>query len=305
MFSASKIKNTLEDFAPDSIIELFDKFMQPDLHKIKHKIKEYFLCLDAEGKTQDPEIAEVIDYFKKNRYSAIPYQYIRNYHASDIKVFYDKENKMFYVHHNNKRLYFPENFDKENVKRYYNGLLIEQDKDSPHRYENDWVSVTDGDIIADIGAAEGIWSLDNVEKADKIYLFECKGQWVKALEKTFEPWRDKITVVNKYVSNINNDTYVTLDKYFIKDRINFIKADIEGMEIQLLEGSDELIKRENNLKFILCTYHRKNDAENLKEMLESGGYKTKYSKRFLFNIDADDLEEPYIRRGIIYAKKND
>ena len=301
MFFKIRIKNILEKFLPDRIIELFDKLMQPEYFTLKHKIKKFFLNLNPDE--QEPEIVEIIDYFKKHRFSAIPYKFNKNYSASDICVYYDKNNKMPYVHHNNKRLYFPNNWDKETVKRYYNGLRIEQDKNSPHRYGKEGFSAADGDILADIGAAEGIWSLDNIEKAGKIYLFECDEIWIKALEKTFEPWHNKTAIVNKYVSDVNNALNVTLDNFFSKDRLDFIKADIEGMEIKLLEGSKELLKRESDLKLLLCTYHNKNDAEIIKVKLENNGYITEYSKGYMFYIQDPELAEPYARRGVIYAKK--
>jgi len=286
---------------PDAVIERLDNLVQPKYFQLKYKTKKYFLNLNYNE--QAPEIVEIIDYFRKYRFSAIPYKFNKNYLVSDIHVYYDKNYKMFYVYHNNKRLYFPHDWNKETVKQYYNGLRIEQDKDSPHRYEKEGFTVMDGDIIADVGTAEGMWSLDNVEKAEKIYLFECDERWIKALEKTFGPYHDKIVIINKYVSDTNNASNVTLDKFFLKDKLNFIKADIEGMEIKLLEGSKELLKRENNLKLLLCTYHRENDAEMLKNILNNNGYRTEYSKGYMFNIYDQEFKEPYIRHGIIRAKK--
>jgi len=286
---------------PDIVIERLDRFVQPKWFSLKYKAKKYFLNLNYDE--QEPEIIEIIDYFRKYRFSAIPYKFNKNYFTSDICVYYDKNNRMYYVKHNNKRLYFPQHWDKDAVREYYNGLRIEQDNDSPHKYEKEGFSVTNGDIIADVGAAEGIWSLDNVEKAEKIYLFECDEKWIEALEKTFEPWHGKIDIINKYVSEINNDSNVTLDKFFANSRLNVIKADIEGMEIKLLEGGRELLKREENLKLFLCAYHGKNDAEILKNTLENNGYKTQYSKGYILYIYDQKFEEPYIRRGIIFAKK--
>lgn len=133
---------------------------------------------------------------------------------------------MKYVIHEKKRLYFPKDWEIENIRSYYNNLCIEQDKDSPHRYETDRFVVQEGDVIADVGAAEGIWALHNAEKAEKIYLFECDKKWIATLQKTFEPWKEKYVIIDKYVSNTNDDKNVTLDSFLRKKRINFIKADI-------------------------------------------------------------------------------
>jgi len=174
----NKIKNCIRRFIPYEII-------------FKHhskKIRNYFLSLN----TDDPEILEIISYFNKYQFSVFPYEFSRKYNASNIDVFFDKTTKTQYVMHDNKKLYFPEDWEIENIRAYYNGLRIEQDIDSPHRYEINGFIVQEGDVIADVGAAEGIWALTNAEKAGKIYLFEYNIEWIKALEKTFEPGKKKL-----------------------------------------------------------------------------------------------------------------
>jgi len=295
-----KAKNIIEKYIPENIIEIFERLLVKKEYIKKNNIKKYFISLDKEN--QEPEIVEIINYFEKHRFSVFPYIYQKNYHAKDVVVYYDKAAKMLYVVHNNRKLFFPYS-DKEKVKRYYNLLRKEQDKNSPHRYEaNDFI-VSDGDIIADIGAAEGIWALENVEKANKIFLFECDEKWVKCLEKTFYPWKEKVVVINKYISDSNYGEYTTLDAFFKDKRIDFIKADIEGMEINLLTGSKELLKRDINIKMLLCTYHRQNDAKIFKKIFEENGFTTEYSKGYLLFIHDEELEEPYVRRGLIRAKK--
>ena len=279
----------------------------------EREIKNYFLSLNADI-IGDQEILEIIDYFKNHNGLIYwyPYSFTRKYFAVDVDVFYDKSNKTRYVLHKNKRLYFPENWDNEYIRTYYNNLRTEQDIDSPHRYETEIFTVQEGDVIADIGAAEGIWALDYAEKVGKIYLFECNKEWIKALKKTFESWKDKVVIVDKYVSNINNRNNVTLDSFFdiseeIAEKeirvIDFIKADIEGMEMKLLEGCKNILSNNINLKLLLCTYHRQNDAADIKELLEKNGFKTEYSKRYMLCSFDKELEKPYLRRGLIRAAK--
>jgi ribosomal protein L7/L12 len=294
------IKNIIEQILPDSIIEWIGNLFKLDYFPVKKKIRKYFLSLNKYE--QETEIAEIINYLEKHRLTAIPYDFCRKYHTKNIAVYYDKTSELLYVYHNNKRLFFPYN-NKEAVRTYYKGLCIEQDKNSPHRYATEEFIAKTGDIIADIGAAEGIWALDNAEKVGKIYLFECQNKWINALEKTFEPWKEKTVIINKYVSNTDEGNNVTLDNIFVKDKINIIKADIEGMEIKLLEGSKKLLISAENLRLLLCTYHQKDDAEKIKEILENNGYMTEYSKGYIFHITDRKLDEPYIRRGIIRAKK--
>ena len=251
---------------------------------------------------QGQKIIEIIDYIRKYGFSVFPYEFVQKYRNTIIDVFYDESNNMYYVMYENKRLYYPYGYSVGGIKAHYNWLNIEQDEGSPHRYETEDYSVEDGDAIADIGAAEGIWALHNIEKASKVYLFERNPSWIKALEKTFEPWKEKIIIVNKFVSNKNDKKNVTLDSCFKGERINFIKADIEGMETKMLEGSNNFFKNNGDLKLLLCTYHREGDAEKIRGYFENNGFVIEYSKGcILYDIDVN-IKEPYIRRGLIRAK---
>jgi len=263
----------------------------------KERIRNYFLSLER----AEQEVQEIIEYFKENPFSVYPYVFVNKYNNN---AFFDKTCEMNYVYHKNKRLYFPKNTTLESSYGYYRGLCIEQDEDSPHRYETKNFTVKEGDVIADIGAAEGIWALTYAELAKKIYLFECDSRWQQALQKTFEPWKEKVVIINKYVSDINDGMNITLDDCFKNETINFVKADIEGYELKLLDGGMKTLAKEKDIKLLLCTYHKKGDAEKLKERLEQIGFITEYSKGYMLFIYDNDLEEPYIRRGLIRARKN-
>ena len=43
-------------------------------------------------------------------------------------------------------------------------------------------------------------SLEIIEEAKHVYLFEQDEQWLEAIRATFEPWQAKVTIVQKYVS---------------------------------------------------------------------------------------------------------
>lgn len=285
------------------ISRLTNSILDPDAKFQKElEIKNYFLTLNEE--ISDPDIFEIVSYFKKGYgFSTFPYEFSRKYHAEDIDVFWDNAYNAYHIEYEGKKLYFPEEWGVAQVRSYYNGIRIEQDKDSPHRYENEEFVVGEGDVIADVGTAEGIWALNNVEKAGKIYLFECEQKWIKALEKTFKPWEEKVVVTNKYVSNIDDTENVTLDSFFNGKQIDFIKADIEGMEIELLDGSKEILNNNRALKMLLCAYHKNGDGDKIKETLKKNGFKTGFSKGYmLFSLDKD-LEQPYCRRGLVRAVK--
>lgn len=303
-----KIKSLIKLFVPYGIVILRRKLLKGvygelySYENIRLKIKNYFLSLSKDD-IDDPEIIEIIDYFGKYGFSALPYEFTRKQHASDIDVFFDKTAELLYVMHRNKRLYFPKGWSGDMVRNYYIGIPMTEDEASPHCYEADGYIVEEGNVIVDAGAAEGFWALNYAEKAGEIYLFECDQQWINALRKTFEPWKQKVTIVNKYISNIDDGKNVTLDSFFRNKNIDFIKADIEGMETKLLEGAKSILSNNNKLKLLLCTYHRKNDATEIKEILESYGFTTEYTKGYLLFMWDKEQEEPYVRRGVIRGKK--
>jgi hypothetical protein len=266
------------------------------------RIRNYFLQLDRQN--QPEEIKEIIDFFQKNLFSIFPYEFIHKYKLPE--VLYDNDYKMHYVLHKGKKLYMPSAWNENECANYYKDLCIEQDVDSPHRYEVENYMVKEGDVIVDIGAAEGIWALENVEKASKMYLFECEEKWIEALQKTFEPYNEKVEIINKFISNVTDGNEVTFDDFFNGHKINFVKTDIEGTEREFLQGAKNILQNQNDIKLLLCTYHREKDEIVLKEILEKYGFATEYSKGYMiYSLYSYDriFKEPYIRRGLIRARK--
>ena len=78
----------------------------------------------------------------------------------------------------------------------------------------------------------GYSSLAIIEEAKHVYLFEQNEAWLEAIRATLEPWKDKVTMVQKYVSNRNSPKEQKLDDFFRDkpDEHLFIKMDIEGAE---------------------------------------------------------------------------
>lgn len=118
----------------------------------------------------------------------------------------------------------------------------------------------------DIGAAEGLLSLDCVETACKVYIVEADPVWIPALTATFEPWKDKCIIVNKFVSDHNDNTNIRLDTLLCNESNHqlFIKMDIEGGETNVLNASKEWLTSLKNMKLACCTYHHHNDAKIMK-----------------------------------------
>jgi predicted GNAT superfamily acetyltransferase len=98
---------------------------------------------------------------------------------------------------------------------------------------------------------------------------------------------------------------ITLDKFFEQKNIDFIKADIEGAENQLLKGAKVMLSRQTPIKVALCTYHRHSDAAVLNQMLSEKGFHTEFSKGYMifFYEMYDKLKPPYLRKGLIRGVK--
>jgi hypothetical protein len=274
------------------------RYLNPRRYKLRKSVIE-FLKNDINNIQSDEKI-QILRYFENNPLQMLPYQFKEKYKPRNIKVF-SESGGYKYIFRNGKKLYFPKDWKKSAIQSYYNGILIEQDKNSPHCYfDDDFMG--GGGSLADIGAAEGVWALDNIDRAKKAYLFECDEIWIEALKKTFEPWKDKVVIINKYISDITESNKITIDDFFKDKEINFIKADIEGAEIKLLKGAKETLKQ-NDLKLALCAYHNQNDEQKLIDILESGGYVVKNSKGYIFFPFGEDCVLPHLRRGLIFAKK--
>jgi len=139
-----------------------------------------------------------------------------------------------------------------------------------------------------------------------VYCIECDPLWIEPLKMTLQPYRDKIVFLDKYISDQDNDTQITIDT-ILKNEISygkglFIKADIEGYETNLLAGAEHTLSTFANARWSLCTYHNDDDANKLSECFSKHSYHTEYS-RFMIIIDDKTLKHPYLRRGVIRAWK--
>ena len=202
-------------------------------------------------------------------FCSIPYPYLwkEEYDQLLIDVHIDAENSLPFVMHHGKRLYFRRDMIN-NVSDIYKALLIEQDERSAHCYVDSY-SELKNKVLLDIGAAEAIFALDTIEYVNHAYLFECDEKWLEALSATFAPWKDKITIVRKYVSDINDEDNVTLDTLFADKSIEnlFLKMDIEGYERRALEGAKKLLQKGKNISGAVCIYHLHDDKEVIQSLL--------------------------------------
>ena len=267
---------------------------------LRKKILKHFSSL-PENEVND-EQREVLRYLENNQVRIFPYPFQDNYSPDKIEVIYDREKGMRYVMQDGNRLYFKKRWGERRIKRAYSDLLREQDINSPHRYLSDSFTIVKDDVIADIGAAEGNFSLSVIDKIRKVYLFEYDREWVEALKATFAPWSHKVEIINKYVSDSDNESHVRFDTFFRKKRdITFLKIDVDGAEEIVLKSCYEVFKSPAPVKIALCTYHKNKDEKEFTLLLENYGFNITPSKGYMIHYYDKKMEAPYLRRGLIRA----
>jgi len=216
-----------------------------------------------------------------------------------------------YVTHNGKKLYFPKSWDLGKVEWFYKNYINNEriiSKDSgigPHQYQTEYFRIESGDILVDIGCAEALLALDVIDYVKSVYLIENDPIWFEPLMLTFKDYLNKVQLISKSISNVDNDLEIKLDSLL---RIHngesiFIKMDIEGGELDVLRSSLDYIMGQSKLKFACCTYHRIFDADDIKRLFDSIGYSCSFSTGYILTSFLDSSGVPTLRRGVIRAKK--
>jgi FkbM family methyltransferase len=182
-------------------------------------------------------------------------------------------------------------------------------------YEQFGIKVGDSDIVVDAGANMGLFSAYSASKGAQVYAFEPTHSSLEYLYNTASlnrklsgkitviPWAlmDKkgtlqltfdeknigaASVIIKRGDRIVEVEGISLDEWAVEHmipRIDFIKADIEGAERNLLRGATRILQ-EFKPKLAICTYHLKDDPEVLENIILTAnpGYKVYHSSHKLF-----------------------
>lgn len=189
-----------------------------------------------------------------------------------------------------------------------NGLNFyekEQHPLSPHCYQpSEDRCVRKGDVVVECGASEGTFSLSVIDQAKKIYIFEGDPRFRKGLEKTFKAYKDKVQIIYKFVDSYPHGQFTTIDSC-VKEKINFLKMDIEGYEAKALYGARETIKSSDNLRMSVCAYHNSEDYDLIGAYLRSLGCTVAKGNGYVFKTDSSLYESdvPQLRQGMIFADK--
>ena len=266
---------------------------------LKKKIlKEY-------SHSNDKEIIEIIRNINENGIKIISSKLSRDYKEDEIEVLFDEALKLKYVNYKKgKPIYFKKKWSKSRIQKALNQLYIEQDINSPHRYLTDDFNIDKETIVADIGCAEANFSLDIVDKVKHIYLFETNNVWEEPLNATFRKYKDKITIVNKKFSNTDSKNSINGSKFLKEKGVSFLKIDVDGHEDEVISNLEELISESKKMKIALCTYHSNDDFNKYSKLLQKYNYSIAHSKGYMIFYWDKKLDKPYLRRGVLRAKKN-
>lgn len=201
---------------------------------------------------------------------------------------------------------------------YRNDLISKLDSymsEGPYGYMGNGFSVCvkENDTVIDAGAWIGDFSAYAAIKRAKVYAFESSSNAYAVLLKTaYLNGVDKIKPINKGLgsdvgevflsldldnsaansislqrsSNVEKIEITTIDTFVLDNnltKVDFIKADIEGAEREMLEGAKLTLKKYAP-KLAICTYHRPDDPEVLEKIILDANpkYKIVHIEKKLF-----------------------
>lgn len=291
-------------FADEITRQLVAEFQVKENIIFSYQDLEKKLCQDLCEKyknSTDLQIKKVLDYYRHKGFN------IYGYYEGRIEppCFVKREDDGWpFIMYENKKMYYPYHykFSRYDGKECVFDVSYEQGAHSPHRYVTENNQMEDGSIIVDAGVREGNFSLKYVEMAKKIYLIESDLEWMEALKKTFEKYKDKIVFCSKFLTDYDSRTTITLDS-LVKEKIDFLKMDIEGAEVDALLGGKRVLQ-ESNAHCAICSYHKMNDAENISWIMNHLGYHISESEGYMFFVfDRAIADTMDFRKGIVYADK--
>jgi FkbM family methyltransferase len=159
-----------------------------------------------------------------------------------------------------------------------------------HYYQFSGTQVTTEDVVFDCGCAEGWFAFLNRQTAKKIVCFEPLPEYLPGLRKTFEENR-RVEIVSAALgpqagsaylrrdwrgSSLTSDitdtvvNITTIDSYCSEKQcdVTYIKADLEGYELEVLRGATETIKRLRP-KISITTYHKPEHPKEIEDFLKN------------------------------------
>lgn len=205
-----------------------------------------------------------------------------------------------------------DNYRKDVVEHYDRHM-----QEGPYGYTDGSFDVTvkKGDVVIDAGAWIGAFSAYAASKGATAYAFEPVAetfQWLRKTQKLNSDSVGQIYPIQKGLSSSKGEAVIsiahnhsavnsmvivegaasetvaitTLDEFVEENklkRVDFIKADIEGMEREMLRGAANVLKTFAP-KLAICTYHFPDDPEVLEKIIKEANpaYKVVHLSHKLF-----------------------
>ena len=211
------------------------------LNDLENRVDErfYFLAVLDYYNQHESEAKKYIKElnFLRQNWNFCNFPYDKDSQCYEIASGFDEVSRMPYVVHKGKKLFFPSNYSVDAAAQTYLNYVqvekllgVEDTEGTPHQYQSSAVHVSEGDVVFDIGAAEGLFALDQVENASHVFVVESNPVWMAPLRNTFAPYGDKVTIIQKFISTVDTENTLSLGK--LLSDVNyvsaFVKMDIEG-----------------------------------------------------------------------------
>jgi FkbM family methyltransferase len=184
--------------------------------------------------------------------------------------------------------YWPKIFGSNGIS-YMHQEVFEPAKNNAHAYEYKEYIINNGDIVIDAGACEGFFTRYALERGARIISVEPVKLLAKALERTFHQdiAAGNVTIVNaalgsftgqgqlctltprifeSHLDNAGEEVDILRLDDLITTKIDFIKLDIEGGEVDALYGARNII-RKYRPKLSIAVYHKYENAQIIIEYL--------------------------------------
>ena len=317
-FDADKIVICNDLFYDIITDQLVNEYGVPEEKLTGYWFFEERLLTDRYKDSNDREIHGILDYIGRNRVEMFNYGWADAYRWEDIEVNKDKSIGMNYVMYMGKRMYMNKLLSKRKrfTQEYVRSLLVEQDTKSPHFYwkEHDWKD----EVVIDLGVAEGNFTLSIIDQVKHVFLVETDPEWIEALKVTYADYMDKVTIIDKFVSDNDEGNCITLESILsqvsdYKNQKITIKMDIEGAEEQVLENSLDTLSEIDNLYMLICTYHHSDAYDDICRMLSEHNFDYETSDGYMYMPvynDSDRVQRKGkknstdFRKALVYVKNN-
>ena len=155
-----------------------------------------------------------------------------------------------------------------------------------HRYDGPWAPLRPGAVVVDCGVSAGLWAQHVAATASQLVLVEPQEAYCHALELTFASGLAASTVelhrcalgatdgttglagegLTAHVEPGAGTPLRRLDTLLGGRRVDFVKADVEGAELALVEGALETIRR-HRPTLALTVYHPENDWREIRDLV--------------------------------------